>query len=443
MIILKIQNKPPTKLQMKTLNKFTFLILTCLFTLSAGAQEVSKSVPGNIRLLFGDRVLTLNFKAHPELLVQSPKHFFRFNDQRIPLDLDQNLPFASSIPLETEFVTEIAPKSLEKYFQTTSILGNKNQKNMIEITQNKNGYINISGRPTSGNFSVDMDRLVELINTAILEQNKFVRVPAKKVYAEVVADQDLAKKGIREIVAIGKSNFEGSSDARIQNILAGARKFDGTLIKRGGTFSFNHILKSVEEKDGFVKELVIKGNDTEKELGGGVCQVSTTVFRAAFSAGLPIVERRNHSYAVPYYKPHGLDATIYLGGQDFRFKNDTPGDLLVQSFAQGNDLYFVFYGTRDDRSVAFEGPFISEYRKAPEPDIIETVELPEGELVEASSAHDGFRAEWVRRIRKDGEKTEESWASTYRPWAAKILRGTGPEAVAEDHLSLPQEIASE
>ena len=178
---------------------------------------------------------------------------------------------------------------------------------------------------------------------------------------------------------------------------------------------------------------MIKGNETKKELGGGVCQVSTTVFRAAFNGGFPLVNRRNHSYAVPYYKPYGLDATIYLGAQDFKFKNDTPGDILIQAYVKGDDVNFVFYGTDDGRKVKLEGPFVSNYKPEPDPKVFETVDLPFGEEQIASEGHAGFRTEWVRHIEKDGKSDKEKIISTYRAWPAQVVRGIGSsEQIAEE-----------
>ena len=401
-----------------------FLLCLWLFYGGGGGIAWAQEVPEKINLVFDDRIITLNFRSNPTLLKKLPVHYVRIGNKKVPVDLEHNLPsklLASQ--LYTEFKTVVSEKNLKMYFDDTSLLGTPDTR-PIRISVSDSGKIKIDGRPRVGHFKVDIPKLVQLMNTALETGMEYVRVPSEKVFNPVIADKALQERGIKEIIAIGRSNFKGSSKARIQNIMAGARKFDGLIIKKGQNFSFNQILKSVEESDGFVKELVIKGNTTEKELGGGVCQVSTTVYRAAFEAGLDILDRRAHSYAVSYYKPYGYDATIYLGGQDFRFKNDTPGDILIQSFVEGNDLFFVFYGTDDQRKVSYEGPFISEYKPAPEPQILETTELPPGEVVEVNPAHDGFRAEWIRRVQKIGEKMkEESFVSYYRPWPARILKG--------------------
>jgi vancomycin resistance protein YoaR len=107
-------------------------------------------------------------------------------------------------------------------------------------------------------------------------------------------------------------------------------------------------------------ELVIKENKTTPEFGGGICQVSSTLFRAAIYSGLKITERRNHSYPIRYYLPYGMDATIYEPRPDFKFINNTPGPILILSEVVGTELTFRFFGTRDGRSVTVDGPHILE-----------------------------------------------------------------------------------
>ncbi len=176
--------------------------------------------------------------------------------------------------------------------------------------------------------------------------------------------EDLNNLGIKELLARGQTDFSGSSLARMQNIRAGASRYQGLLISSGEEFSFNKHLGPINAASGFLPELVIKPEGTVPEFGGGLCQVSSTAFRAAFFAGLPITARRNHSYAVRYYewisdtepRAVGLDATIYPGAQDLKFVNDTPGTILVWTEVKGKRLYFDFYGTPDDRQVIVDGP---------------------------------------------------------------------------------------
>jgi vancomycin resistance protein YoaR len=381
-------------------------------------------LPSEITLLFEDRSLTLNFIAQKELLQKQPFHFLRVGDFRFPIDLEGDLAKENEfMDIETEFHTTISPKKLHEFFQFSSIIRDTEEQKTVEIRFNEDGQIVFEGQPHD-RFEIEEEKLVHLINQALRKKNQFVRVPAKKIFSNVVVHPDLYKRGIREIIAVGESNFTGSSEARRQNIIAGSQKFNGIIIPKGRRFSFNQILESVDEESGFVKELVIKGEKTEKELGGGVCQVSTTAFRAAFSGGLPIDQRRNHSYAVPYYKPYGLDAAIYLGALDLRFRNDTPGDILVQTFIEGDNLFFIFYGTNDGRKITLEGPFISHYQQAPKAIVYETEDLPFGEKEEISEGHDGFQTEWIRKIEKDGKKLHQKFESHYRPWAPKQRIGT-------------------
>lgn len=385
----------------------------------------AQSMPSEITLLFEDRSLTLNFTAQKELLQSQPFHFLRIGEARFPIDLEGSLAQESEfMHIETEFRTTISPEKLHEFFRASSIIRDTDERKTVEIRLDEEENVIFEGEPHDG-FEIQEEKLVRLINQALWEGKKFVRVPAKKVFSDVVVHPDLYKRGIREVIAVGESNFTGSSEARRQNITAGSQKFNGVIVPKGQRFSFNNILESVDEESGFVRELVIKGEKTEKELGGGVCQVSTTAFRAALSGGLPIDQRRNHSYAVPYYKPYGLDAAIYLGALDMRFRNDTPGDILIQTFTEGDNLFFVFYGTDDGRQVALEGPFISNYQEAPEAIVYRTEDLPLGEKEEISQGHDGFQAEWIRRIEKDGIEQHQKFQSNYRPWAPKQRIGTG------------------
>jgi vancomycin resistance protein YoaR len=165
--------------------------------------------------------------------------------------------------------------------------------------------------------------------------------------------------GINELIGEGVSKFNGSPNNRRVNIAVGIEKFKGLIIPQGATFSFDDNLGPVTADAGFLPELVIDDGNTLPELGGGLCQVSTTVFRAAMAAGVPITDRRNHAYAVEYYSPQGTDATIYPGSADLKFVNDTPGAILVWPYEKDpNTLVFDFYGTNDGRKVTLEKPVV-------------------------------------------------------------------------------------
>ena len=144
---------------------------------------------------------------------------------------------------------------------------------------------------------------------------------------------------------------------------------------------------------GYQPELVIKGGQTIPEYGGGLCQLSTTVFRAAILAGLPITERRPHSFPVKYYNPQGFDATIYPGVTDLKFINDTGKHILLQTRIDGTQLIVEFYGSNDGRQVAMDGPYQYDQK-----------------------ANGSMKAYFIRTISyPNGEKKEERFNSNYQP----------------------------
>ena len=225
------------------------------------------------------------------------------------------------------------------------------------------------------------------------------RLEANQPTTQLVVDSvepgplaDSSKLGIKELIGHGESKFNGSPKNRRHNIRKGVEKMKGIIVAKGEEFSFNKYLGPVEGYTGFLPELVIKAEGTVPEFGGGLCQVSSTTFRAAMDAGLPITQRRNHAYAVQYYAPQGTDATIYPGVIDLKFVNDTPGSILVWPyFKDENTLVFDLYGTKDDRQVTLGTP------------------------VQYDRKSDGsMKASWARTIVKNGKSTTQTFASVYR-----------------------------
>lgn len=175
-----------------------------------------------------------------------------------------------------------------------------------------------------------------------------------------IKDKDIDKLGIQTLIGEGKSSFAGSTLSRIHNIKVATSRFDGLLIKPGEEFSFVKRLGEVDGEHGYKQELVIKQGVTEPEFGGGICQVSTTAFRAAIYSGLEITARRNHAYPVHYYDPQGMDAAVYIPNPDMRFKNNTPGYILIKTDlnVEKKELIFRFYGTNDGRVIEVSKPTI-------------------------------------------------------------------------------------
>ena len=178
--------------------------------------------------------------------------------------------------------------------------------------------------------------------------------------APQISNQNTKELGLLTLLGRGESNFSGSPANRRINIKIGSTKLNGFLIKPNAEFSFSRNIGDINAPNGWVPELVIKNNQNIPEFGGGLCQVSTTLFRAAVAAGLKIIERHPHAYPVHYYDPPGFDATVYPPNPDFKFINDTPGHLLLQNKIEGNKLIFEIYGSSDGRQVKIKGPTITQ-----------------------------------------------------------------------------------
>ncbi|HZQ06676.1 MAG TPA: VanW family protein [Anaerolineae bacterium] len=241
--------------------------------------------------------------------------------------------------------------------------------------------------------------------------------------------RDAANFGIKELVSTGTSTFYHSIPNRIQNIKTAQASFDGVVIPPGGTFSFIKYLSDIVEANGYEDAYVIFGDRTVLGPGGGVCQVSTTMFRAAFWAGFPITERWEHAYRVGYYEPPvGLDAAVFVPSADMKFVNDTPNYILIESVIDvpNNKLSFNFYGTKPNgREVKMTDPVVSNIQPHPPTKYIDDPTLPKGQLKQIDFAVDGEDVTLYREIYQNGTLvTRQKFFSHYDPWQAVYLRGT-------------------
>jgi len=239
--------------------------------------------------------------------------------------------------------------------------------------------------------------------------------------------------GIQVLVGQGVSYFRGSIASRIHNIQLASSRLNGLLIPPGETFSFNQALGEVSPATGFQQAYIIKEGRTVLGDGGGVCQVSTTLFRAALKAGLPIVERRAHAYRVSYYEQNsqvGLDATVYDPTADLKFKNDTSTHLLIQTTVNPKNaqLTFELYGTDDGRTITLSSSRIWD-QVPPPPDLYQDdPTLPMGQTKQIDWAAWGAKVSFDYKVVRNNEVLQErTFYSAYRPWQAIFLRGTKPQ----------------
>jgi vancomycin resistance protein YoaR len=253
--------------------------------------------------------------------------------------------------------------------------------------------------------------------------------------------------GIIQLVSKQTSYFWGSHEERIQNIQTAAARFDGVLVAPGETFSMGQALGDVSLNNGFTEALIIYGNQTIKGVGGGVCQVSTTLFRTVFFGGYPIVERVPHAYRVSYYEETssgsddtrlaGLDATVYFPLVDFKFTNDSPYWILMETTVDlgSRSLTWKFYSTSDGRSVAWNTTGPQNIVPAPDPLFKENPDLNPGQITQTDYAANGADVTVTRTVWKNGAVYfQDQFQTHYQAWQAVCEYAPGmpdPEKVAK------------
>ncbi len=253
---------------------------------------------------------------------------------------------------------------------------------------------------------------------------------------QVGDDARAADLGITELVSAHTTYFYGSSAERIHNIQTAAARFHGVLVPPGATFSMGEVLGDVSLDTGYAEALIIYGDRTIKGVGGGVCQVSTTLFRTVFFGGYPVVERHPHAYRVYYYEQNaaggidtnlvGLDATVYMPVVDFKFKNDTLYFLLMETYvnAAARTLTWKFYSTSDGRSVAWDTTGVTNRVPPPDPVYEENSDLAEGETKQVDWEAEGADVTITRSVYREGQVYfSDEFTTHYMPWRAVCQYG--------------------
>lgn len=333
------------------------------------------------------------------------------------------------LPLTVQYETGIFDEFIQ---ETSETYDTKPKDALFEF---KDGKVT-SFREDEKGLVIDQERFKNDMTKALEEvkqkpESKIIVVRSKRIDPEVT----LAKAnqfGIEELIGEGESDYSGSSADRIYNLTLAASKFHGVLIPAGEEFSFNKIIGDISTSTGYRPSYIIKNGKTVLGDGGGVCQVSTTAFRAALHTGLPIVERHAHAYRVSYYendaKP-GFDATIYTPDVDLRFKNDTNAHILVQTSIDkdNNMLYFRFYGKKDERRVELSEATVWDIAPPPPDRMEDDPNLPSGTVKQVDYAAWGAKSKFTYKVVKGDTITfEEEFYSSYRPWQAVFLVGKGP-----------------
>ena len=290
----------------------------------------------------------------------------------------------------------------------------------VQILNVKEGRAIEFVAPQNGQ-KLKIDESKEVIRLSILSKNHKIQL-AVEVTAPLENENSF---GVKEIIGIGNSKFKGSISGRVKNIELAASRVSGVLVAPGEVFSFNEAIGEISRETGYSTAYVISKGRTVLGDGGGVCQVSTTLFRAAIAAGLPIIERNAHSYRVNYYEqdsPPGIDATIYSPSVDLKFKNDTLEYILISSEFNEKDssLSFKIYGTKDGRIVDMTEPVVLS-RTPPPASIYEAdSSLPSGVKKQIEHSVWGASVKFDRTVKsKDGEILyQNTFKSNYRAWGA-------------------------
>lgn len=288
--------------------------------------------------------------------------------------------------------------------------------------------------PSQPGRELDVEATAALALKRAGTEQRTITLPLKTTEPEISATK-AAELGIRELISRGVSYFRNSSAGRANNIRVAAARFNGVVVPPGGIFSFNEHLGEVSAVTGYEESVIIWGDRTRVGIGGGVCQVSTTAFRAAFWAGYPIVERHAHGFRVSWYEPPlGLDATVYAPQVDFRFLNDSPYYLLIETGVDMTTatLEFRFYSTKPDYTIEMEGPFESNLVSHPEPIYEKDPSLAPGQKVQVEWPKDGLDVTIYRVLKNDGQEIHrDTFFSHYLPWAARYRVGPEPEPEPE------------
>ena len=332
--------------------------------------------------------------------------------------------FPSTITYEEKPISEYLENIDDKYsvpaedalfkFEKGKVTAFKQEKNGLEIKIDDTKFL--------------MEK--EIFNLKNNFKEKINITIVDKIIAPEITLEKSNSFGIVEKVGEGKSDYSGSIPERIHNVILAASKFNGVLIPKNEVFSFNKYIGDISGATGYKKAYIIKNGKTVLGDGGGVCQISTTVFRAALNTGLPIIERWAHAYRVHYYendmKP-GFDSTVFDPSNDLKFKNDLPSSLLIQTEInkEKNLVYIYFYGKRDGRKAEISDATLWDIFPAPPNQYQDDPTLKKGIIKQVDWAAIGTKSKFHYKVTDKNNKTiiDQDFYSNYRPWAAVYLRG--------------------
>ncbi|MCD6402039.1 MAG: VanW family protein [Anaerolineales bacterium] len=339
------------------------------------------------------------------------------------------------------YEVRVGTEALRSFLESIAPDFDKEPKNERFIFNDDTGELELIKPATIGQ-ELDIDASIEEIQKDLTEGKHTINLDMEYTNPEVTDDATAESLGIKELVSAHTSYFYGSSAARIQNIATASARFHGYLVAPGETFSMAEVLGDVSLDTGYEEAWIIFGDRTIKGVGGGVCQVSTTLFRTVFFGGYPIVERHPHAYRVYYYEQTpsggvdtrlaGLDATVYVPLVDLKFKNDTSNWLLMETYvnAAARTLTWKFYSTSDGRTVEWSTTGLMNKKDPPDPLYTENPDLDKGEIKQVDWAVEGADVTVTRTVYRDGEVLyKDTFTTHYMPWRAVCEYGPGTKGM--------------
>ena len=281
--------------------------------------------------------------------------------------------------------------------------------------------------PANDGIQVDQEIFAQLLISSVIDKSSLVvQVPVKISSVKKGANE----YGIKELIGSGETTYLHSAVNRVFNVNLAATRVTGVLVAPDETFSFVDTVGEVSASTGYKQGYIIYNNKTILGDGGGLCQVSTTLFRAILDAGLPVVSRIGHAYRVSYYEQNsdpGFDATVFVPSVDLKFKNDTGNYLLIISESKPDEYYLKYsiYGTDDGRKVTITKPVITSVTPPPDSVYQDDPSLPKGTTKQIEWATWGAKVQFSRTVEKGGKiLSQDLFKTNYSPWANAYLVGT-------------------
>lgn len=368
----------------------------------------------------------INLEAMAKQLAQK-KVSLEVGKTTIVLSSQELVNFLEISPKQEEF-GQLSKSKIETYLKSLK-LKLDSQPEDARFTIKNNKVVEFS--PAKSGYQLEVEKSAQLLINALTKPEKNQKIKlAVKVIKPKITIKDSNDLGIVELLGRGESFYRHSIPSRVYNVELASRKIDGVLIAPGEEFSFNQAVGEISKATGFKSAYIIKDGRTILGDGGGVCQVSTTVFRAALNAGLPITERWAHAYRVGYYEQNskpGFDATVFAPNKDLKFKNDTGSYILLDSWYDDKERHLVvdLYGKNDGRKSIIKNIKVWDIVPPPPPIYQDDPSLPKGVVKQVDWKAWGAKAKFDYWVEKEGKVIfQKTFFSNYRPWQDVFLVGT-------------------